>query len=142
MLSLSPAKLLVVLVVALIVLGPEKLPQVARQFGALWADLRKWRAKLETEMRSTFPDMPPTHEVVQAVRSPLAFLDRLADAHETSNGSVEPSSEPAANDEPPGPGAAVESRAEPPPNSNGAYGAGARGSVSGQQVVPDDPSMN
>lgn len=84
MLSLSPAKLLVILVIALIVLGPEKLPQVARQIGAAWHDLRQWRARLETEVRGTFPNLPPTHEVAQAVRSPLAFLDRLADEHERS----------------------------------------------------------
>src|SRR5580704_13569733 len=82
MLSLSPAKLLVILVIALIVLGPEKLPQVARQIGAAWHDLRRWRARVESEVRGTFPNLPPTHEVAQAVRSPLAFLDRLADEHE------------------------------------------------------------
>jgi sec-independent protein translocase protein TatB len=82
MLSLSPAKLLVILVIALIVLGPEKLPQVARQLGAAWHDLRQWRSRIEGEVRDTFPSLPPTHEVAQAVRSPLAFLDRLADEHE------------------------------------------------------------
>src|ERR1700733_11438305 len=84
MLSLSPAKLLVVLVIALIVLGPEKLPQVARQLGAAWGDLRRFRARLESDVRGAFPALPPTHEVAQAVRSPLAFLDRLADEHEKS----------------------------------------------------------
>ena len=79
MLSLSPAKLLVILVIALIVLGPEKLPQMARQIGAAWHDLRGWRSRIESEVRGTFPNLPPTHEVAQAVRSPLAFLDRLAD---------------------------------------------------------------
>src|ERR1700733_15093585 len=82
MLSLSPAKLLVILVIALVVLGPEKLPQVARQIGAVWHDLREWRSRIETEVRGTFPNLPPTHEVAPAVRSPLAFLDRLADDHE------------------------------------------------------------
>ena len=82
MLSLSPAKLLVILVIALIVLGPEKLPQVARQIGAAWHDLRQWRSRIESEVRGTFPNLPPTHEVAQVVRSPLAFLDRLADEHE------------------------------------------------------------
>jgi sec-independent protein translocase protein TatB len=81
---ISPAKLLVVLVVALIVLGPDKLPQVARQLGALWGDLRRFRSRLESDVRGAFPDLPPTHEVAQAVRSPLAFLDRLADEHEKS----------------------------------------------------------
>ena len=78
MLSLSPAKLLVILVIALIVLGPEKLPQVARQIGAAWHDLRQWRSRIESEVRGAFPDLPPTHEVATIVRSPLAFLDRLA----------------------------------------------------------------
>src|SRR5271163_4811812 len=84
MLSLSPAKLLVLLVIALIVLGPEKLPQVARQLGAAWGELRRFRTRLESDVRGAFPDLPPTHEVAQAVRSPLAFLDRLADEHEKS----------------------------------------------------------
>jgi Sec-independent protein translocase protein TatA len=43
---LSPAKLLVILVVAVIVLGPDKLPKVAHQVGSLWRDLRRLREKL------------------------------------------------------------------------------------------------
>jgi len=82
MLSLSPAKLLVVLVVALLVLGPEKLPGLARQMGAVWGELRKLRTRLEREVREVLPDLPPTHELTQAVRSPLSYLDRLADEHE------------------------------------------------------------
>src|SRR5580698_198884 len=57
---ISPAKLLVVLVVALIVLGPDKLPQVARQLGALWGDLRRFRSRLESDVRGAFPRLPPT----------------------------------------------------------------------------------
>src|SRR5579863_8467034 len=89
LMSLTPAKLLVVLVIALIVLGPEKLPQVARQLGAAWHDLRGWRSRIESEVRGTFPNLPPTHEVAQAVRSPFACLDRLADEHERSSGSAD-----------------------------------------------------
>lgn len=88
MFSLSPAKLLVLVVIALIVLGPDKLPQLARQLGSAWADLRKWRARLESDVRSNFPDLPSPQEVVQAVRSPLSFLDRLADAQEALDDDV------------------------------------------------------
>src|SRR5580658_4563610 len=105
MLSLSPAKLLVLLVIALIVLGPEKLPQVARQLGAAWGDLRRFRARLESDVRGAFPDLPATHEVAQAVRSPLAFLDRLADEHEKSQtaaaGEVQATTEAALSTETP-----------------------------------------
>src|SRR5580700_10354328 len=92
---ISPAKLLVVLVVALIVLGPDKLPHLARQLGAAWGDLRRFRTRLESDVRGAFPDLPPTHEVAQAVRSPLAFLDRLADEHEKSltSGTAPPEAE-------------------------------------------------
>jgi Sec-independent protein translocase protein TatA len=79
---LDPAKLLIILIVALVVLGPDKLPVVAKQMGAAWGEIRRFRERLETEVRGTFPDLPSTHQVAQAVRSPLAFLDQLADAHE------------------------------------------------------------
>lgn len=79
---LDPAKLMIILIVALVVLGPDKLPIVAKQMGAAWGEIRRFRERLETEVRGTFPDLPSTHQVAQAVRSPLAFLDQLADAHE------------------------------------------------------------
>jgi sec-independent protein translocase protein TatB len=85
---LSPAKLLVILVVALVVLGPDKLPKVARQIGGLWGDFRKFRERLETEVRGTFPDLPSTDTIAQAVRSPLSFLDTLADSHMAENGTT------------------------------------------------------
>ncbi len=78
---LSPAKLLVILVVALVVLGPDKLPKVAKQIGGLWADFRSFRERLESGVRDTFPDLPSTEIITQAVRSPVAFLDNLADSH-------------------------------------------------------------
>jgi sec-independent protein translocase protein TatB len=95
---LSPAKILVILVVALVVLGPDKLPKVAKQIGGLWGDFRKFREKLESEVRGTFPDLPSTETITHAVRSPLSFLDTLADSHtaenattsETVNGSEPP----------------------------------------------------
>lgn len=81
MIDLSPIKILVVLVVALVVLGPDKLPTVARQLGALWHDLRLWRSRLEREVRGAFPDLPSPQRITEAVRSPISFLDRLADEH-------------------------------------------------------------
>jgi len=85
---LSPAKLLVILVVALVVLGPDKLPKVAKQIGGLWGDFRKFRERLETEVRGTFPDLPSTETISHAVRSPLSFLDTLADSHSAENGAT------------------------------------------------------
>ncbi len=136
MMSLSPAKLLVILVIALIVLGPEKLPQVARQIGAAWHDLRKWRSRIESEVRSTFPDLPPTHEVAEAVRSPLAFLDRLADEHERTwrQEQAHDSADPAESDPAGPPPAPDPTAAGPPANGTPANGAAATGPATNGSV--------
>ncbi len=81
MLLLSPPKVLMILVIALIVLGPDKLPSAARRIGALWSDVKRWRAQFETDVRASFPDLPSTTEIARAVRSPLSMLDRLAEEH-------------------------------------------------------------
>ena len=141
MLSLSPAKLLVILVIALIVLGPEKLPQVARQIGAAWHDMRRWRARVEDEVRGTFPNLPPTHEVAQAVRSPLAFLDRLADEHEKAlTEEPGPTADPdgASGSDPPIP--AASNGSAPANGSSPSHGSVAPGGSGGGVAGPDDPA--
>ena len=47
----SPYHLLVIVVVALVVLGPEKLPQALRQAGRVMAEFRQWSQSLSSEMR-------------------------------------------------------------------------------------------
>lgn len=55
--SLGPAEILVILVVALIVLGPKKLPEAGRQVGKAIAEVRKWSQGFQDEIRSTIdPD--------------------------------------------------------------------------------------
>jgi sec-independent protein translocase protein TatB len=66
--DLSPAKILVVLVVALVVLGPDKLPRVARQAGRLVNDFRRFRDGLNSEVREAFGD-PSTLSNLQNLSS-------------------------------------------------------------------------
>ena len=54
MLNVGPMELLVVLVVALVVLGPDRLPQASRQLGRTMAELRRWSRRLDTEVRTVF----------------------------------------------------------------------------------------
>ena len=167
---LSPAKLLVVLVVAVIVLGPDKLPKVARQVGSLWGDFRRLRQRLETDVRGNFPDLPSTEKITQAVRSPITFLDSLADTHAADNeanppGGVAPHAEGATD---PGGGERADGWSEPAGDGVVASGAANRPigavhadeeaslpgvSISDPQgtvhrvrangrVLPDDPSLN
>ena len=66
--SLGPAEILVILVVALIVLGPKRLPEAGRQVGRAIAEVRKWSQGFQDEIRSavdfdpkrpSYPTPPP-----------------------------------------------------------------------------------
>jgi TatA/E family protein of Tat protein translocase len=83
-LNLDPAKLLVIAVVAVILLGPDKLPQVARQVGAAWRSFGEFRHKMESEVRSSIPDLPSSAEIARLARSPSALLDHLSNMDSTS----------------------------------------------------------
>ena len=113
MILLSPPKLLMILVIALIVLGPDKLPSTARRIGAMWSEFGRWRAHVESEVRATFPDLPSTTEIAKAVRSPIAMLDRLAEEHSPTPGSAGAGPPPPPGPEPSGPEPSVPPRARP-----------------------------
>ncbi|HEY1651929.1 MAG TPA: twin-arginine translocase TatA/TatE family subunit [Acidimicrobiales bacterium] len=82
MFNLDPGKLIVIAVVAIILLGPDKLPQVARQVGGAWRTFNEFRHRMESEVRSTMPDLPPTSEIARLARSPSALLNHLSSMSE------------------------------------------------------------
>jgi Sec-independent protein translocase protein TatA len=150
---LSPAKILVVVVVAVIVLGPDKLPKVARQVGSLWGDFRRMRERLESDVRGNFPDLPSTDRISQAVRSPISFLDSLADTHDADNEANPPGGggpAPPAGDgvrpsgsanRPTGSVHAEEESSLPGVSISDPQGTVHRVRANGR-AVPDDPSLN
>jgi sec-independent protein translocase protein TatB len=91
-LNLDPAKLLIIAVVAVILLGPDKLPQVARQVGAAWRSFSEFRHKMESEVRSSIPDLPSSADIARMARSPSALLNHLSsmDADPSSTASTAP----------------------------------------------------
>jgi sec-independent protein translocase protein TatB len=78
MFNLDPGKLIVIGVVAIILLGPDKLPQFARQVGGAWRSFNDFRHRMESEVRSSMPDLPPTSEIARLARSPSALLHHLS----------------------------------------------------------------
>ena len=60
-------------------MGPDKLPQVARQAGALWHSLRTLQQRVEDEIREVAPDLPRSSDLVRYARSPVSLLNQLAD---------------------------------------------------------------
>ncbi len=57
MFNFSGSEIVFLLLAGLVVLGPERLPGVIRQFGKFYGDIRRTTQGLEQELRDTF-DVP------------------------------------------------------------------------------------
>jgi sec-independent protein translocase protein TatB len=79
--SLDPAKLLLIAVVALVVLGPDKLPAAARTISSLLKDLQKVRASLETEAKKITGDLPLGDEL-RSVRETIGQVTAVTEPRE------------------------------------------------------------
>jgi sec-independent protein translocase protein TatB len=141
--DLSPEKLLLVGVIAMIVLGPERLPHAARTAGRMLAEVRRLSANARTE-------------VTNAMAEPRDALDRtvgdlgLTDVRRTLSGartSVRGAFEDAVNGatgegRPPGStlaGSTLGGGAEPPGTT---VGLDAPAPAPPSTEVPDDPTLN
>ncbi len=56
MFNVGPAEVLLILVVALLVLGPKKLPEAARQMGKAMAEFRRVTSGLQQEVRGVLDE--------------------------------------------------------------------------------------
>lgn len=79
MFNLSPFKLMIIVAVILIFLGPDKLPQAARQIGEGWRSLKKFQQRVESEVREAIPSLPSSGDLARVVRSPVNLLNEIAD---------------------------------------------------------------
>ncbi|MDQ3896927.1 MAG: twin-arginine translocase TatA/TatE family subunit [Actinomycetota bacterium] len=94
--SLGPAEILVILVVALIVLGPKRLPEAGRQVGRAIAEVRKWSQGFQDEIRSAvdFDPGPPSYPTPPAGTRPspipMVPAETSPPADASGNGSAPP----------------------------------------------------
>ena len=65
--QLGPMEILVIFVVALLVIGPRKLPEAGRQVGRALSEFRRWSSDVQNDLRDALevdelrPDyVPPT----------------------------------------------------------------------------------
>ena len=54
MFNLGPLELMVIFVVALLVFGPDKLPEIGRQVGRAIREFRRIQSSFQTDLRDTF----------------------------------------------------------------------------------------
>jgi TatA/E family protein of Tat protein translocase len=103
----SPTKILLIVVVTAVLLGPDKIPDVARSIGSAWRTLKRLQERVETEVRGVIPDLPDAAHLTRLARSPVHLLDELAIRSDQASGA---STEPPMRVEPLGPAVTLEFR--------------------------------
>jgi sec-independent protein translocase protein TatB len=93
-LTLDPAKLLIIAVVALVVLGPDKLPAAARKISSLARDLQRLRASLHEQVHQSVGDHPLVTELTDARDGLTRVRAAVADPRQTLYRSVSSSVPP------------------------------------------------
>lgn len=102
MFDIAFSELVVIAVVALIVIGPEKLPKVARTLGALTGRMQRYMAQIRDEVNreARFEELQRLQqEIQQASDAAQATLQSdAANLLQSNTASLNPSAEVTAND--------------------------------------------
>ena len=138
MFNLDPAKLLIIAVVAIILLGPDRLPHVARQVGGFWRTFNDYRHRMESQVRESMPDLPSTAEITRLARSPSALLDHLSTMGSDSDEEAAPLRPPAVEPSRSDPDAHADPVIHPAPLS----GSTPREVPAPEPGLPGDPGLN
>ncbi|MGH9154722.1 MAG: Sec-independent protein translocase protein TatB [Acidimicrobiales bacterium] len=59
--SIGPLEIVVILVVALVVLGPNRLPEAARSVGKAFAELKRMTTGFQDEVKDAFTEPAPSY---------------------------------------------------------------------------------
>jgi Sec-independent protein translocase protein TatA len=70
---------MVIAAVVMLLMGPDKLPDVAHKLGASWRAIKSLQERVEAEVREAIPDLPSTGDIARIARSPVNLLNQLAD---------------------------------------------------------------
>lgn len=95
MLNIGPLELMVILLVALIVVGPAKLPEIGRQIGKGLREFRKVQDEVRDSIRMNIDDEPPRVPTRQAPTVPTPVERVPVDGEVQRAPIADPSEEPA-----------------------------------------------
>jgi hypothetical protein len=88
MLPLDPIKLAIIALVALVVLGPDKLPAAARKVASVWSEVRNLQSSLQREVSGLVSELPLVDSVPASL--PDAPGELIGRARSFLNGPTDP----------------------------------------------------
>ncbi len=89
MFNMTGSELMFLLIIGLVVLGPEKLPDAIRRMGKLYAELKRMSSGVQTDFRKVMDE--PIKEMKNTTNSMKAlFTDTASEFHSAAKEIVEP----------------------------------------------------
>lgn len=128
---MSPIKLMVIVGVVMLLMGPDKLPEVAHKLGSAWRAIKNLQEKVEAEVREAIPDLPSTGDIARIARSPVNLLNQLADRVDAKEAAANQPVVPEGGLAEETPSLLTSTRPPPPPPTR-----------ADEQSLPPDPSLN
>lgn len=77
MFNLSGSEIVIILLLALVVLGPEKLPEAIRRFGRVYGELRRVSKGFQSEFKEAFDE--PLRELRETAQMTSDAVKRVVD---------------------------------------------------------------
>jgi Tat protein translocase TatB subunit len=95
--SLGPEKIILILVVALIVFGPQRLPEIARQVGAAMRELRKMQDTVRGELEQVLHPDFTAPDGTTPMSGHAAGTETVVTAEDTDHAALPPGALPGVN---------------------------------------------
>ena len=142
MFNLSGSEMVFLLLIALVVLGPEKLPEAVRKFGKTYGELKKMSSGFQSELRSALDEpMKEMRETADTLRQAVS-VDFEPERVEPAVATPGTPAAPAAVSSPmfgsPAPTDGVTDGAVPTDGGNGEIGAAPAPAGDFAPMLPDD----
>lgn len=77
MFNLSGSEIVIILLLALVVLGPEKLPEAIRRFGRVYGELRRVSKGFQSEFKEAFDE--PLRELRETAQMTTDAVKKVVD---------------------------------------------------------------
>lgn len=74
MFGLGPAEIVIILLVALVIFGPKKLPEMGKSLGQGIREFRRSTAGIKEELESSFRDEAPAKTTAEAAPAPQTIV--------------------------------------------------------------------